>query len=227
MEDVGAAPRIEVMSRDGFSIGDTAAIVGVSTHVLRSWERRLSLNLHHRTRANQRRYRLEDIQRFITIRRLHEASGLPLVESAAKALGAGEAPPPASAVGHEPAELESYWAALSDTLPEVLIVIDAAGKIVAANEAARTSLNVHGGMSFARLAPGGWRKTYRALCRDAGAKRTPVPMAMRARSGIVFLDATVVPIGRVPGGPVALIGTRLRGQSPAPRSGLGFVSRHV
>jgi DNA-binding transcriptional MerR regulator len=215
-----ATARLKVGGKDDFSIGETAAIVGVSTHVIRSWERRLSLDLNHRTRSNQRRYWIEDIQQFITIRRLHESGHLPLVESAARALDGREAISPAATDGHQSESLDSFWAALTDTLPELLLVIDESGNVEAANESARVRLNVHRGTSFIRLAPGGWRRTYRSMCRQAGARRQSVILAMRARTGIVFMDAKMVPVGPVPDGPVVLIGTRVRLK---PSSGRGSV----
>ena len=48
------------------------------------------------------------------------------------------------------------------------------------------------------------------MCRQAGARRQSAILAMRARTGIVFMDAKVVPVGPVPGGSVVLIGTRVR-----------------
>ena len=201
-----------MLSREGFSIGETAAIVGVSTDVIRSWERRLSLGLNHRTRSNQRRYWMEDIQRFIAIRRHHESGGLPLVESAARAMKTvnhGEAPEPAP---ERATALDAFWAGLVDQLPEMLIVIDEAGRITAANEHARAKLNLRYGVRFTRLAPGGWRRTYRLLHRSPG-RRQPMILAMRARSGILFVDARVVPVGQSAEGPVVLIGTRVREQA--------------
>jgi DNA-binding transcriptional MerR regulator len=205
-----APVKLKAVTKDDFSIGETAAIVGVSTHVIRSWERRLSLDLNHRTRSNQRRYWIEDIQRFVTIRRLHEAGHLPLVESAARALGGRESASPVKTLGQHSEVLDSFWAALSDTLPELLLVIDEAGNVAAANDSARARLNVRRGTAFTRLAPGGWRRTYRSMCRQAGARHQSAILAMRARTGIVFMDAKVVPVGPVPGGSVVLIGTRVR-----------------
>ena len=201
--------------RDGFSIGEAASIIGVSTHVIRSWERRLSLDLNHRTPSNQRRYWLEDVQRFMAIRRLHESKGLPLVEAAAKVFDA----PPDRTQGEPPADretkLDGFWAALVDALPDILLVIDDSGRIAAANEPARRKLNVRRGGSFARLAPGGWRRAYHSLHSSAGSHRPSTALAMRGKDGIVYVDARVVPIGRVPGASAVLIGTGVR-QPDAP-----------
>ena len=189
---------------DGFSIGDAAAMVGVSTHVLRSWERRLSLDLHHRTRSNQRRYRLEDIQRFIAIRQLHESAGLPLVESAAKALEATESSADERRI--EGATIGVYWAGLIDVLPEILLVVDEAGRISAANKAARTRLNVSQRRRFLGLAPPGWRRVYESIRRSRHRSQR-VLLAVRGRAATVMVDTLVEPIGTRPDGPMVMIGT--------------------
>lgn len=197
------SPSVNESGADSFSIGDAAAIVGVSTHVLRSWERRLSLGLNHRTRSNQRRYRLQDIQRFIAIRQLHETGGLPLVESAARALEASRENDEPAHVGG--AMIGGYWAGLIDTVPEIVLVIDGAGRITVANEIARTSLNVDQRASFLRLAPAGWRRTYQTI-RHTHGRRQRILLAMRGRSTTMMLEAHVEPIGTRPDGPMVVVG---------------------
>src|SRR3989440_7882741 len=183
---------------------------------MRSWERRLSLALHHHTLSNQRRYWLEDIQRFIAIRRLHESKGLPLGEAAAESLDRPEDTTEKEAPADRETSLNGFWAALIDALPDVLIVIDDGGRIAAANEPARRKLNVRRGGSFARLAPGRWRRAYHSLHSSAGSHRPSTALAMRGKDGIVYMDARVVPIGRVPGASAVLIGTGVR-QPDAPQ----------
>ena len=203
----------------GFTIGETAAIVGVSTHVIRSWERRLSLALNHRTPSNQRRYWLEDVQRFVAIRRLHVASGLPLTESAARALNAPARGSTAESPHLGPARIKDYWARLVDALPELLLVVDETGRVMSANALARARLNLRLGASFARLAPGGWRQTYQSLRRGAGNRHQPATLAVRSRSGIVFMDARFVPLTRTPNGPVVVIGSHVRERSAVANGG--------
>ena len=194
----------------GFSIGEAAAIIGVSTHVLRSWERRLSLDLNNRTPSNQRRYGIDDIHRLMRIRHLHEKAGLPLVESAARALAKNH-PPPDARYGLGGAGIDQFWAGLLDTLPEVLIVIDERGRVTAANAVARAKLGVRTGGTFSSLAPVGWRQVYSAI-RSARGRGEPRLLAMRARSGTIVMEARVESVG-APDGPVVLIGRRLRAQA--------------
>ena len=203
-------PALESNPENGFSIGEAAAIVGVSTHVLRSWERRLSLGLNHRTRTNQRRYWIEDIQRFIAIRQLHKTWGLPLVESAAHAMKL-KPPTPTHESHYESDAIGAFWASLIDSLGDLLLVIDETGRIRAANKVARSQLNVRQGSSFARLAPIGWRHTYHSIHRAGGAHPRTGVLAMRGRSGVIFIDACLVPVGRRPDGPAVMIGRQVSG----------------
>jgi DNA-binding transcriptional MerR regulator len=205
-----------ISSHDGFSIGEAAAMVGVSTHVIRSWERRLSLGLNHRTTTNQRRYRIEDVQRFVAIKRLHESSGLPLVEAAARALNGVQPRGVAedSAQSESPS-VERLWASLIETLPELLIVVDDVGRIVAANGLARSALTVKVGSGLSSLAPPGWQVTYRAMRRGQVAHGEPLVLAMRGRSGVVFAEVQFVPLGRMPDGAAVIVGKLQPGPSVA------------
>jgi DNA-binding transcriptional MerR regulator len=201
-------------NHDGFSIGEAAAMVGVSTHVIRSWERRLSLGLNHRTTTNQRRYRIEDVQRFVAIKRIHESTGLPLVEAAAKALngaeqrGAGD-----DGSLSDSLTVERMWASLIETLPEVVVVVDDVGRIIAANAMARTALTVKIGAGLASLAPPGWQMTYRAMRRGQVAHGEPAVLAMRGRSGVLFAEVQFVPLGRTPDGAAVIVGKFQKEQS--------------
>jgi DNA-binding transcriptional MerR regulator len=199
----------ELPDAKAFSIGEAAAIVGVSTHVLRSWERRLSLALNHRTQTNQRRYWIEDIRRFIAIRHLHESTGLPLVESAARAM---DTPAPATSptTQVDSADLNPFWAGLIDALGDVLLVLDESGRVTAANEVARQELKVRRGTSFVRLAPLGWKQVYNSFRRgQGGASRRSSVLPVRGRDGIVLLDARVVPVGRRPDGTAIVLGRKV------------------
>ena len=200
---------------NGFSIGDAAAIVGVSTHVLRSWERRLSLDLNHRTQSNQRRYWIEDIHRFMAIRQLHERAGLPLSESAARAQEIVE--PPAESHQVDTGALGSFWAGLIYALRDIVLVMDGAGHITAVNEAARATLNVRLGASLMRLAPLGWRSAYESIFRNRPRNERMV-VAMRGRTSTIFVDARVEPIGTRPDGPMVLVGVPIDTHSTSQRT---------
>lgn len=158
---------------------------------------------------------MEDVQRFVAIKRLHETSGLPLVEAAARALkGVGPSPAWDDATPSEAITIEQLWAGLIETLPELLVVVDDAGHIVAANSMARSALSVKTGASLTSLAPPGWQVTYRALRRGQLNHGGPIVLAMRGKSGIVYADVHFVPLGRTPDGAAVIVGTLQR--EPAP-----------
>jgi DNA-binding transcriptional MerR regulator len=197
------------MNGEAFSIGEAAAMIGVSTHVIRSWERRLSLELNHRTRSNQRRYRMHDVQTFVAIKRLHESGGLPLVESAAKAINGTDDGSQAQALDGQTSNIDTFWAGLVDGLPNIVLVIDGSGNIVASNEMARAKLNVQHGRSFTRLAPREWARTYRALRASSRGHPRSITLGVRGRTGILLMDARFVPLGHSQRGSAVIIGSRL------------------
>ncbi len=53
-----------------FKIGEVVALVGVEAHVLRYWEKEVPGIRPGKSASNQRRYRLQDIERFREVRRL-------------------------------------------------------------------------------------------------------------------------------------------------------------
>ena len=178
-------------------------MVGVSTHVLRSWERRLSLDLNHRTTSNQRRYWIEDIHHFMAIRQLHERAGLPLSESAARAREMTESPRESHQI--DTGALGSFWAGLIYALRDIVLVMDGEGRITAVNEAARATLNVRIGSPLIRLAPLGWRPVYESISRHRSRHERTV-VAMRGRAATIFVEARVEPIGTRPDGPMVFVG---------------------
>ena len=193
-------------------------MVGVSTHVLRSWERRLSLDLNHRTSSNQRRYWIEDIHRFMAIRQLHEQGGLPLSESAARAREMTEAPVESHQIDN--GSLGSFWAGLIYALRDIVLVMDGAGRITAVNEAARATLNVRLGAPLMRLAPLGWRSVYEAISHHRPRNEHTV-VAMRGRAATIFVDARVEPIGTRPDGPMVFVGVPIDAHAASQRTVAG------
>ena len=184
-------------------------MIGVSTHVIRSWERRLSLELNHRTRSNQRRYRMRDVRTFVAIKRLHESGGLPLVESAAKAISSELDGSETEKLVNQTSNIDTFWAGLVDGLPDIVLVIDGSGNIVASNEAARAKLNVQHGRSFTRLAPREWTRTYRALRASSRGHPRSITLGVRGRTGILLMDARFIPLGHSQRGSAVIIGSRL------------------
>jgi MerR HTH family regulatory protein len=109
------------------TIGELAAMVGVSTDTIRAWERRYGVLSPVRTSTRHRRYDMENVE---TLRR-----GL-VIEGASRP-EEREVPVDAPSDGDE-----APWRAVGDLLPSVLCILDARGDIIDAN------------MAFARLGRG-------------------------------------------------------------------------
>lgn len=82
-----ATPVEQLPDKVYFRIGEVSDLVGVETHVLRYWETEFSLK-PTRTPSGQRRYRKEDVEILLQVRRLLHDQGF-TIAGARKAL-AGE-----------------------------------------------------------------------------------------------------------------------------------------
>lgn len=126
------------------TIGELAAMVGVSTDTIRAWERRYGVLSPVRTSTRHRRYDMENVE---TLRRVRQNVGRGLSLKLAVAAAHGlviegesrteerEVPVDAPSDGDE-----APWRAVGDLLPSVVCILDARGDIIDAN------------MAFARLA---------------------------------------------------------------------------
>ena len=129
-----------------YTIGEVAAMLGVSPHTIRAWERRHGLVHPARTPSRQRRYRSEDVELLRNVKRAMDLKGLSLRVAYQAATGAvkPEEPVPRRRRLQATRYLElpeeaSLWHAVSDVLPELILIVDANGKIVDSNIAvART-----------------------------------------------------------------------------------------
>jgi len=128
-----------------FSIGEVAAILSVSPHTIRAWERRYQVLTPRRSAARQRRYSAEDIATLLQVKRSVIRYGVSL-KVAVKAVQ-GELGVPAvdaqidtksdssgGALGQ--AGGEHLWRSVVDLIPQAIVVLDRTGRIVEANAAA-------------------------------------------------------------------------------------------
>lgn len=126
-----------------YSIGEVAAILGVSAHTIRAWERRHGVVHPERTRARQRRYRHEDVERLRKVKRGVEIEGLSLRLAAQAATGAVEpahlrmsAPVGARRPVVPKASSEAgLLQAIAQVLPQLVLIVDSEGQILEANVA--------------------------------------------------------------------------------------------
>lgn len=126
------------MSELTFAIGEVAAMLGISPHTIRAWERRHAVLRPTRTPSGQRRYSAEDVELLRQIkheRRVHgfsmrvatmTAQGLVVPETREPG-STGEAPPVGDEAGPD------LLRQVPDLVSEVVIIIDGRGRVVHAN----------------------------------------------------------------------------------------------
>jgi PAS domain S-box-containing protein len=118
-----------------FSIGEVAAIVGLSRHTIRAWERRHRLQ-PRRTASGQRRYTADDVALLMHVK--HAVSQHRLSLKVAFGAAQGELSVPAV----QEAAAPGLWRSAVDLLPEMILILDVDGFIRAANRVASTTLGV-------------------------------------------------------------------------------------
>jgi PAS domain S-box-containing protein len=123
-----------------YTIGEVAAILGLSPHTIRAWERRHGLVQPVRTASRQRRYRAEDVDLLRNVKREMDLNGLSLRVAFQAATGAVKTELPTSRTRRlqsprylEVPEEATVWHAVSDVLPELILIVDANGSIVDSN----------------------------------------------------------------------------------------------
>jgi PAS domain S-box-containing protein len=142
-----------------FTIGEVAAMVGMSAHTIRAWERRYRILTPQRTASGQRRYTMADVELLQQVRLAVASRGLSLKLAVGFAQGRVEEPletpvdspdpVPAHDVSVEPPGL---WRTVADLLPELIVILDERGAIVDANIAcARAAGVLRGDLRGTRL----------------------------------------------------------------------------
>jgi DNA-binding transcriptional MerR regulator len=122
-----------MIERDSFSIGEVSAMVGVSAHTLRAWERRHSVITPVRTAKNQRRYSVEDV-RFLTQVTAICLDGGRSVKAAAMTVR-GLLPETPDMAEIEITAGKSLWRDVLDHSQDLMFIVDDRGRIVDANRA--------------------------------------------------------------------------------------------
>jgi PAS domain S-box-containing protein len=164
-----------------FSIGEVAAIVGLSRHTIRAWERRHRLR-PRRTASGQRRYTTDDVALLLHVKHAVTQHRLSLKV----AFGAAQGDLSVPAVQESAAT--GLWCAAVDLLPEMFLILDVDGYISAANRAASTTLGLPRddlvGRHLAELLERGAHGTdVRALLQRACVARTSFELELLAVSG--------------------------------------------
>ena len=120
-------------------------MLSVSPHTIRAWERRYQVLTPRRNAARQRRYSAEDIATLLQVKSSVTRYGVSL-KVAVKAVQ-GELAVPAvdaqvdakagssAAAVRQPAG-ELFWRSVVDLIPQAIVVLDRAGRVIEANAAA-------------------------------------------------------------------------------------------
>jgi PAS domain S-box-containing protein len=146
-----------------FTIGEVAAMVGLSAHTIRAWEKRHRLLAPHRTASGQRRYTTAEVELLQQVRQTVASRQVSLKLAVEFAQGRIEEPSrpspdpsdpsdPGPAVLEAPVEHGGLWRTVADLLPELIVILDEEGTILDANIAcARATGTLRGRLRGVRL----------------------------------------------------------------------------
>lgn len=122
-----------------FTIGEVAAMLGVSTHTVRAWERRHGIVRPIRTQTSHRRYREQDVDLLRNVKLAANMNGVSLKLAYQHITGSQTIEPRLATTGKSPSQRMlpvpqgNLWRGVVDVLPHLVAVIDAEGRIVEAN----------------------------------------------------------------------------------------------
>ncbi|HET9781763.1 MAG TPA: MerR family transcriptional regulator [Candidatus Dormibacteraeota bacterium] len=134
-----------------YSIGEVAALLGVSPHAIRAWERRYGILSPERGVNRHRRYSAEDIEFLRDVKRTADINGTSLrlaleIVNGSVELAGGASPTPQPAVAEtqdtQATTQSDVWRTLGDTVPFLIMLLDSEGVIVEANVAVARLLGV-------------------------------------------------------------------------------------
>ncbi|HXM54867.1 MAG TPA: MerR family transcriptional regulator [Candidatus Dormibacteraeota bacterium] len=118
-----------------FAIGEVSAIVGLSRHTIRAWERRHGLQ-PRRTATGQRRYTADDIALLLNVKHLVSRHRTSLK------LAFGTAQGQLGLASPESGWSVSIWRSIADMLPQMIVVLDPWGQVYTGNRAASAAFGV-------------------------------------------------------------------------------------
>lgn len=118
-------------------------MIGFSPHTIRAWERRHNILKPHRTPSGQRRYTAEDVELLREVVNGVVVRGLSLKVAVRAAQGtlavAADVSPDARRPGRGGVKAipttDAPWRSVADCMPQVVAIVDVAGRIVDANVA--------------------------------------------------------------------------------------------
>lgn len=118
-----------------FTIGEVAAMTGLSTHTVRAWERRHGALEPSRTTTRQRRYSRDDVEFLLRVKHLNRAGGRSIKVAIEEARGNLPLDLPAISPPEPPVarSASSLWRSVVDLFPSLIAVLDTHGRIVDCN----------------------------------------------------------------------------------------------
>ena len=132
-----------------FSVGEVAAMLGMTPSTIRVWERRYQAVEPRRTVGGRRRYTIDDVSELHRIKVLVAAGGRSVKLAVLEAHGSAPAAPAAVAPSAAPPERPALpWKAVADQLPSLVLFLSRDGRVLDANQ----SLAETFGMSLDDLA---------------------------------------------------------------------------
>lgn len=134
LETDGGLPGADIT----FAIGEVAAMLGISPHTIRAWERRHLVVRPMRTTTGQRRYTSEDVELLRQIKHERHVHGLSMRVATLTAQGVvvPDVADPAPALAAPPGETAGDpLRMVADLVSEAVLVIDEEGRVVHANTA--------------------------------------------------------------------------------------------
>lgn len=119
-----------------FSVGEVAAMLGMTPSAIRVWERRHQAVAPRRTPGGQRRYSVDDVAELHRIKSLVASGGRSVRLATLESRGVG--PPPstgATPAGEPSTTSEVTWKAVADHIPLLVIFVTTDGRVVDVNRA--------------------------------------------------------------------------------------------
>jgi PAS domain-containing protein len=184
---------VNVRVAESFSIGEVAAMIGVTPHTIRAWERRHGVVTDdHRPAGRVRRYSLDDVELLRRIRagRMVQGLSLKLAVLAATGMLPPSQPAPRGVAGELPRSVDhdgGPWRSVVDSLPHICFIVDDQGRLVDANvnaaklaAATRESLS---GRPFSDFVEPYERAKAAAVCRPPYPSRFRWEVNLRSESG--------------------------------------------
>jgi PAS domain-containing protein len=196
-----------------FAIGEVAAMLGISPHTIRAWERRHVVVSPKRTASGQRRYTGDDVELLRQVKHERHVHGLSMRVATLTAQGvvvpdsAGDDGPGMGAlitVGADPLRI------VADLVPEIIVVLEPSGRIAYANTAfvrfSGTLLGQLKGMQFADFAdPFDRAKAVQTYAHPLRQRRG-WELNLRTRHGRAFFSFDCWPVRTPTGSVLVLVG---------------------